>query len=492
MIHETELKLALAAEHINQLDNLPRLQKAKQQPAIRLYNAYFDTPDLALLQAKIGLRVRHIGDRRVQTLKTASATSGGLHQRQEWEQEINGDSPDISKLPLEIIPELKSLQQVFVTDFTRRQWDIELDGAHIEMVLDQGTVSAASQQLPICEIELELKTGTVQQLYYLAQEILQFVPFKLENRSKAAFGYSLLKPLKLTYCKASPVALNIDLSAEQSFVIISRHSLELLQANYDAVLIAQNVEALHQMRVALRRLRSVFSLYSSLIELETEQWFEEEIKWLTKILGTARDLDVFALNLTHINQVYPFDYQNILLKLNAAQTQAYTQVKTALESARYTGFIIKLNLWLQSGDWRSTVNKKQIAILQQPVQSLTSQVLQKKYAKICKNGANLTQLPPAAQHQLRIMLKKLNYGCRFFAELYPQHTTKPFMSALDELQDILGVLNDIRVRHELLKKLDADIGSYNFLCGWYAHEKLSKLQELDSAWQNFLQQEVFW
>ncbi|WP_353571582.1 CHAD domain-containing protein [Candidatus Albibeggiatoa sp. nov. BB20] len=505
MPNETELKLRIAPEHASDFAQLPSLQAATQYEPKSLYNTYFDTPEHDFLQARIGLRVRHIGDKRIQTLKTAGTSCGGLHQRQEWETTIDSDTPNYSVLPQKILPkwcrdkeQRQSIQPVFATDFTRTQWDVSFDdGSLVEVVLDQGEVRANEHRLPLNEVELELKAGSPVKLYQLALDFQQSIPLTLENHSKAARGYGLHHSQPLQYHKAGKLGLKVDLTAEQSFEQICWHCTAHLQANEDMVLYGRDVEGVHQMRIALRRLRSAFSLYKTLLPANTNKWLRDEIKWISNVLGVARDWDVFALTLQtaqKVNSHQPEQLNPILKKVRALQKHAYINVREAMRSPRYTCLLLTLGQWLTAQTWRENANKKICSKLEQPIQAFTSKTLQKQYERICKKGKNLEKLEPEAQHKMRIMVKKLSCGLRFFAELYPNRTTKPFMKALSSLQNSLGILNDISASGLLIAQLELadNEPTRHFLAGWYAHLYQTHLTNIANEWDNFTKQETFW
>ncbi len=505
MPNETELKLRIAPEHANDFTQLSLLQTATRYEPKNLYNTYFDTPEHDFLRAKIALRVRHIGEKRIQTLKTAGKSCGGLHQRQEWETEIDSNTPNYELLPKKALPnwcqqpeKLQTIQPIFTTDFKRTQWDVSFDdGSLVEIVLDQGEIKTDDNRLPLHEVELELKSGSIVKLYQLALDCLQSIPLTLENHSKAARGYGLHHSQPLRHYKAANPELDIDLTAEQGFEQICWHCISHLQANEDVVLYGDNIEGVHQMRVALRRLRSAFSLFKPLIPAETNKWLRDEIKWFNDILGVARDWDVFALTLQtaqNINTYQPQLLDPVIEKVAMLQKQTYIQVREAIRSVRYTRLLLNLGQWLTAQAWRNKADKKMLSKLEQPIQAFTSNSLQKQYMRICKKGKYLTKLEPEARHEIRIIVKKLGYGTRFFTDLYPNHTTKPFIKALSSLQDNLGILNDVSVSESLIAQLELsdEHPARHFLAGWYAHLYHTHFTDITAIWDNFIRQERFW
>jgi len=204
MATETELKLLVDPAAIEQLEQHPLLQVATGQAVLMLRNTYYDTPALELAAARIALRVRQQGERYIQTLKTRGQSVNGLHQRGEWEWELDSERLDPSLLTAEIWPEALppaeqlTLVPVFTTDFRRRLWLIRFEGADIEVAQDQGEVvcsgaEGARLSDPISELELELKAGPADALFSLARTLGQQIELRPSDISKAQRGYRLFK-----------------------------------------------------------------------------------------------------------------------------------------------------------------------------------------------------------------------------------------------------------------------------------------------------------
>jgi triphosphatase len=244
-----------------------------------------------------------MGDRRLQTLKSGGQTQNGLHQRHEWEIEVTSDTPDLKQWPKSMAIKglsRKSLQQqlipVFTTEFKRSTWNLQWDNETlIEIALDQGQIRTEknTQFTVISEIELELKSGSPSALYQVALALQMDIPLTLENRSKAERGYALHHPPEITAHKAGQVLLNEADNAETAFMTICWHCLSQLQANEAAICTHNDPEGIHQMRVALRRLRSCLTLFRDLIPKPSQAVFYDDLKWITEQLGSVRDWDVF-------------------------------------------------------------------------------------------------------------------------------------------------------------------------------------------------------
>jgi inorganic triphosphatase YgiF len=171
----------------------------------RLTNTYYDTPDLHLIKHELSLRMRHNGDAWFQTVKTSGITTEGLHQRDEWEHELldgNWDLEMLKQTPLAVMindSELWSqLQPVFTTNFVRETLQLSLPNTtKIELAYDWGQVISGDLAEPIHEIELELKSGSIEQLKQLAAKFCQQLSVTPSNINKAQRGYKLAASTKV-------------------------------------------------------------------------------------------------------------------------------------------------------------------------------------------------------------------------------------------------------------------------------------------------------
>ncbi len=193
MSTEIELKLRIANQDIDSLKKYQLFQNITPK-TFHLQATYFDTHDQTLRQNKVALRIREENGVLIQAIKTAGQSSGGLHQRREWEFEVAYNSPDLTQLPNEVkdLFQNQTLEAVFTTDFKRTLWLIEgEENSLIEVCLDEGNIFCGYLSEPICEVELELKRGNIANIYEIASKLQTAISLIPENKSKAARGYQL-------------------------------------------------------------------------------------------------------------------------------------------------------------------------------------------------------------------------------------------------------------------------------------------------------------
>lgn len=447
MFREFELKLELDPASEGAVSGLPILQGGS---AGRQLSTYFDTDDGALRAKALSLRVRTLGSRRIQTLKADPHSAAGLFDRPEWEKPVEADMPDlhgVDDTPFSALLgdiDVAALRPIFTVDVTRTLWRLERDTSEIELVFDAGTLRANGASTPVCEFECELKSGRAEALFDLAQELARHLPLRIGVLTKSERGRrlgdgSLLKP-----SKAEPVALDAGMNAAEAFRTICSSCIRHFRLNEPLVVGTREADALHQARVAMRRLRSAFSLFRDVIADERAPALRQELRWLSGELGKARDLDVLIERL---------DDGGDRTRLLQAREAAYDSVADALASARVRTLMLELVAWLNVGAWQSPPDATAAKRLREPVGTFAADVLRRYRRKVRRKGGDLAALSPEERHRVRIEVKKLRYAAEFFTPLVAgkkeRRRLKAFLGALADMQASLGSLNDIATASEI-------------------------------------------
>jgi triphosphatase len=456
---EVELKFDVEPASVAQLRATPILAAA----AARSHDSeslYFDTPDGALRQAGISLRVRRSGGRNVQTAKRKHGSAAGLFVREEWEAEVPSFDLDLGAFAPGLVKRLlgkadrHALKPLVRTRFTRTSWQIAHRDSLIEVVLDEGLVSAGRRRTPLTELELELKQGKPAALFDLAEEIGRAVPLRLGMLSKNERGYALAEGRLGRPAKADMLRLDSGMSEADAFRAIGSACLRHFRLNEIALLAARDPDALHQARVALRRLRSALSLFRYSVRGKDYQHLRDELRWFAGQLGEARNLDVLLGD----DAPPPFsDDARLREALRIEREAAYDRVMAAIESERARALLLRLALWLELGGWRFKPRAEG------NVRALATHQLERQWRKVRRHGAALGALDALdadAEHQLRIEVKKLRYAAEFLASLYPSKPEagrcRSFIAGLKDLQERLGIANDHRIASAVAARLAPD------------------------------------
>jgi len=227
----------------------------------------------------------------------------------------------------------------------------------------------------------------------------------------------------------------------------------------------RNAEALHQMRIALRRLRAAISLFSSVVADSRIEAIKAELKWLGRELAQARDLDSFlieALRPLRKQQANEPGLISVSRMFARERLKSYRRAQEAVESARFRALVLDATEWIEAGSWSTSDDPLMVANRAMPIETLSTEQLSRRRKKIRRRGAAIGDLSPAQLHKLRIEIKKTRYATEFFAGLYRgKKATKrceKIRTSLKQLQNCLGGFNDIMTRKALCAEILARPG----------------------------------
>ena len=456
MSAEIELKLTLPPKALLQAQRLPWLRRLARERLSRreMSTVYFDTSTGMLRRHDLTLRVRKSGPQRVQTIKTGE--SGGPLERGEWEQAIASNRPDLKLAKGTPLARLaggkldRKLQPVFRTEVRRITMDLSVRGSRVELALDRGTIVAARKREPICELELELKSGRPADLVALARRLLRTLPLAFAGATKAERGFLLRAGESDAPRRATPLALRPSQPSREAFARIGLSCLAHIAGNQRAV-VAGHAEGIHQMRVGVRRLRAAISLFGDMIAGKATERIKVELKWLAAELGPARDLEVLieeAVGPLHRDNPDEPEIGVLEADLRHERRERLAHARAAVQSERCRTLLVEAALWLLDGAWRGPAGApNRRARRDRKIAAAAAAILDRRTSKLVKKSKRLDRLGARERHKLRIAAKKLRYGCGFFASLFghPKRQQR-FEQALKRLQASLGALNDISVR----------------------------------------------
>ncbi|MGA9723586.1 MAG: CHAD domain-containing protein [Candidatus Binatus sp.] len=304
--------------------------------------------------------------------------------------------------------------------------------------------------------------------------------------------------------KAERIALVKDASVEDAIAVVFAGCLKHWTANEPAALSGLDPEGVHEMRVALRRMRVALSDFKEIIPVAQVEWLKCESKWLLSSLSSARDWDVFLCELLKsVEASRPRDtgLAELRMAAEAERETGYAEVSRAIRSPRYSALLARVNRWLSSKSWRKPGNARR-KVLDESAERLAGRLLTKRHKVVLKLGRDFKKLSPDERHQLRMALKKLRYTAEFFRSLYRKKRERAYFHALDQLQSSLGHMNDIVVADHLLERLsaareDRRISSHlqtaaGIVSGWYAHSAATSEDEAESTWREFCVRNAFW
>jgi len=478
---EIELKLDVEPSARDRLQSSALLSGASSEHD-HLKASYFDTPDLAVHRAGFSLRIRKEGRRRVQTVKSETGVHAGLFTRSEWEKAVKRKrlrADEIDGPLAKVLDEtaLNGLRKMFVTDIGRTRRLIHHGDMSAELVVDEGDVRTDAARTSLMEVELELIEGPPQSLFEFARRLDEDVPVRVGVLSKAERGYRLIEGSADGSLKAEPILLDPAGEVGEAFVMIAQSCIRQFRRNEDLLREHDGADALHQARVGIRRLRSAFSLFKPLIGRdERAELLKLELRELGAVLGVVRNLDVLIPRLKdgHVAQ------------LSEERHKAMAHLRARLSSSRTRLLMLDLIEWLTVGQWQADpANAK---LRRAPVLDFANDLLEARRRRLKRRGKGLASLDDDDRHQVRIEAKKLRYATEFFASLYPTKRRKTFLTALEDMQDCLGELNDLATAPQVLESL----GLAGALPATGQHERARLLDRSQDAFDALIATKRFW
>ncbi len=443
---ETEVKLEASHAMLAALRTNPAL--AAPGRTIRLHACYYDTADGRLSAAGAALRVRTSDRGHEQTFKVPGPAGSGL-RRHEWSVSLPdgtlapGVLPDAARARLDALTAGAPLLLRFTVDVMRELRLLTLDDAEIEVAFDEGRVAASGRESLFCELELECRAGAPAALFRLARALPLGPGLHWSLTTKAARGHALLADGAEGRASGNrSVPLDAAMTAGDAFAAIVWHCLAQFLAQY-RLAVERDTEALHQTRIALRRLRTAFSVFKPLMDQDMADVLRAEFRAVAAATGPARDLDVLIRHVARADDsILPRDLRDELLPyLRRRRRDAYGRAVAVLDGPALQHLLFDTMLWLETGDWRHS------APAREPVLAFVARILPRRRRKLAKAAGHLAKMTPAARHRLRIAGKKLRYTIEALDSLFTKTAQRARMGelteALAQVQSALGTLNDM-------------------------------------------------
>lgn len=254
------------------------------------------------------------------------------------------------------------------------------------------------------------------------------------------------------------VRLSPSERADRATAIALAAPLAAIAANLPGTLTDVDSEFLHDLRVAVRRTRSLQRQLRSVFPPERLEHFRAEFRWLQQVTGPVRDLDVHQIEIGVYRSLLPADDLEPLSVVLATMRRAeFRRMARALRSKRTSELV---------AGWTSLIEDLPAAPeadrpdARGPIADVAGARIASVYRRMVKIGGKIDAAsPPDALHDLRKKGKELRYLLEFFASIYPPEVVKPMVRRLKVLQDALGRYQDREVQAGMLRSLRHDVGA---------------------------------
>ena len=448
---ELEIKFQLEAEALAWWRDALIAQQASRE---RLRAVYVDTADGRLAQARVALRLRREGPRWVQTLKAEGDSA--IHR---LEHEVMLSARGNATPALDIARHLGSpaharlLQALgdeppdalvtrFETDVSRlKRRVLTAGGTDVEIALDLGSVLAAGRSEAIAELELEHKGGPEEGLFEVARDVVARGGAWLSTISKAERGESLRSGGASDATKAAPMPQLRHVDGASWLRAALRNVLAQVLPNASAVAAgSRDAERIHQLRVGLRRLRTVVRELAALSDAMAPAW-EHALRDAFVTLGAQRD-----------NQAAAEAVRPLLHSAVSWPPSSEVDTAAAVRAPALQAILIAALALAHAPDAAFT------PFARKALKATVATRLQHLHRQVLRDGRRFDTLADERAHRVRKRLKRLRYLAELTPGLWPQKTVARFVAQLKPAQDVLGHHNDVSVAARMLRE-DAQHGA---------------------------------
>ncbi len=436
--------------------SLPGFTITPQQTR-HLVDRYLDTPDWRVYRAGYTARIREQDGVPELTLKSMARPSAGIRRRHESTEALAHASlealPSAGSGPaasLRALAGRQSLAFLFTLRTERRTYDLaDQDGPLGEIALDDTTAEVEPPGPALARVEVEVEGEALERAAPFVERLVgacHLAPAEV-SKFEAGLAASGRQPPEPPVLGSTDITDRMP-ATQVAYAVMRRHYAAFLEQEC-ATRLGHQSEALHQMRVAARRLRAAISAFRPFLPSRFER-YRVELDWLAGILGEVRDLDVQLEELAHWRDDpghSSVDLESIAQLLGARRRRARRRLLAVLDSRRYRLFAARFGIALRRGPPRRG------GLDRSPILAAAPDLLERRHRALRKAARGVTpESPPAAYHRLRIEAKKLRYALEFVGPVYGQPAID-FSRRLTTLQDLLGKHQDADVAQAMLKDL---------------------------------------
>jgi CHAD domain-containing protein len=381
--------------------------------------------------------------------------------------------------------------------FTGRQRDIPLacGGAPARLTILEGTLRGVLQDSPVCRLIL---SGEARAMAGLAMELAIHAPVRPPLTSLAAQAFAVARAVAPAARRLGAPSVPPQASIAEAMTVITGHLADVILYWGGMIETAQTPEPVHQMRVAVRRLRSALSVFRRAVP-DDRRWLDDlaaDLKALAGLLGVARDWDVFLAETgSDVRAAFAED-RRIASMMDAAAKKrlaAYAALRGFLATdAGWRRLRLALALLPSLRPWETS---GQADRLTKPAADYACSALERRLKQVLEAGASLDGLPQDHLHEIRKRAKRLRYAIEFFAPLFAEKAVRKYLAKLEELQEDFGAMNDTAVACTLVSTLGGGTErafAAGAVQGYGAARVTRSARKLHRGWSKFYRQTPFW
>ncbi len=384
-----------------------------------------------------------------------------------------------------------------VAGFTgrQRQFALQADHGTARLTLLEGALRGLTAEKPACRLTL---AGDRQEMAAFATALSADIQLAVPRAGLAENAAALAQGRTLAPRHIGGPAVAEDLTVEAALTQVCAHLTDVILHWAPLVRPENGPMPVHQMRVAVRRLRSALSVFGRATG-EEGLALAPELKTLAARLGAARDWDVFLAGTgAAVRRTFPDDARiaNLLAAAARKRQSCYAALVSLFTDRPWQNLALSLALLPARQPWAQSATPDQTALLASPVRSYAASALDRRLKHVVEPGKDLSGLSTAELHEVRKQAKRLRYATEFFAPLFPGKPTRRYLARLEHVQESLGTVNDAAVAAALLAELGGAGTDRAFAAGvvrgFVAAGSAHHMGEVTQVWKKFVAAEPFW
>lgn len=440
---------------------------APHPQVVRLHDYYVDTPERFFQKAQLACRIRINADSAEFTLKNLVESKRKVFIREEKNIKLPKLASEKAALAYCQNKFFPRLQLLFVIKHERQIHHFFLPGrTRLEASYDQVVMSCGKKKHQMQEIELEFKSGLIEQFEAFIDK-LSTLPLRCSTSSKFEVA--------LTHFQKE---LSPSLSSKwDAFHDLANH---VLKDNRKAIKKCEREvslgqpDAIHDMRVATRRLRAALKTFKRALPAKAKK-IRAKLQTLFRVLGEKRDLDVFSEFISSTLKAKTDAFPALSKRID----EAHHHIISLLQSRLYVGLVEALEQ-LEAVEIKSD---------QENLQWMQRRIL-KALEKVLKGAGDLHVVAEDKDlHQLRISIKKLRYICEFFEPIFSKYvcSLELLIKKCKQFQTILGAHQDAIAGLAMLNRHKSLMSSKEFtlLQNEYHLQKQHNRELFFKKWKSF-------
>jgi CHAD domain-containing protein len=378
-----------------------------------------------------------------------------------------------------------------VAAFSGRQRVASLAGPATLTVLE-GALRGVASDRPACRL---LLAGPLPDMAVLATELADCIELSVPRAGLAAEAMSVASGLPPAARRSGAPRVPPGVTVDAALGIVVSHLADVILHWSRLAPAGETAEPVHQMRVAVRRLRCAISVFRRAAGPVLDE-LADALKTLAAALGAARDWDVFAEGVgASIGHAFAGDkrVESLLAAAERRRRDAYASLSATLAGRDFRRLALRLAMLPSLQPWTSDPPAPDL--LREPARAYASRVLDRRLKHVTACGETLAMLPAEALHDVRKQAKRLRYAAEFFTPLFAEKPVRRFIARLEKLQEALGTMNDAHVARALMDQLGGGAGrafASGAVQGFVAAHSASAGAQVEHVWAKFRRQAGFW